>query len=121
MNQTSPGPSVSTSTRVGIITSYYGLLLYFGALSVVTVGSFGNRSLLIWLFQTIPLLPFAWGINRDHLRTYFWLSMMVLLYFIGGVLIAFDPSRHWFGLIQILLCVVLFICLNLYIRQAQKQ
>ena len=120
MKQILPERSALSPIRYGVLISYYGLLLYFGALSAVTTGTLGSGSLLIWLFLAAPLVPFAWGLKRQHMRTYFWLSLMVLLYFIGGVLVALDPSRRWLGMVQIVLCFTLFVSLSLSVRVADS-
>ncbi len=100
----------------GVLFSYYGLILFFGGVSLLALESVRFTSLVIWLIQIAPLLPFAWGLHRQHRRSQLWLCLVVLLYFMHGVLVAFDPERRWQGLIQIAFCCGLFISLSLSIR-----
>ena len=93
----------------------YGLIA--GAL-IWSVLSFGTLS--IALLQTLPLLIFAPGLQRTRLRTYGWMSFVVLLYFTHGVLVAFRPEQLTQGLIEVLLCVALFTFLILFIRQYRE-
>jgi len=39
------------------------------------------------------------------------------LYFMHGVLIAFEPGRFWLGFVEATLCTVIFVLLILFIRQ----
>jgi|TARA_B100000315_G_scaffold237487_1_gene254321 uncharacterized membrane protein len=100
-----------------VLASYYGLIVYFGINSAFAVG-FGNASLLIiWFIQVFPLLLFAIGLHRQRVRTYTWLCLVVLLYFMHGVLVLFDPLRVWLGVMEVNLCVALFGCLVMLIRR----
>ena len=117
MNKPSPLPPAILRWQHLVFCSYYGLIIYFAVNSVLAVG-FGIAALLVvWLIQIAPLLLFAPGLHRRHLRTYAWLCFVVLLYFIHGVLLVFDPSRIWLGLTEVVLCVALFACLFVFIRQ----
>lgn len=103
--------------RKSLLACYYALLLYFVVSAVLVFGDFRVASLVIWLIQVTPLLIFARGLHRGALRTYGWVSFVILLYFMHGVLIAFEPERFWLGLTEVLLCSVIFVLLILYIRQ----
>ena len=78
--------------------------------------------------KVLPLcIPLA-GLLKNRLYTYRWVSLVVWLYFIEGVVRAWSdraPSR-WFALIEVLLCVLLFVACALHVRmrfraQAQVQ
>lgn len=115
------GSSTSTNTAQRfVLGSFYCLVVYFGAISLIALDSIRLSSFIIWLLQVAPLLPFAWGIHKQYQRSYLWLSLVVLLYFMHGVLVAFDPARLWQGLIQIALCAALFIALLYNLRQSTK-
>jgi|TARA_B100000315_G_C14283066_1_gene453914 uncharacterized membrane protein len=103
-----------------VLASYCGLIASFGINSALAVG-FGNVSLLvIWFIQVFPLLLFAIGLHRQRVRTYTWLCLVVLLYFMHGVLVLFDPLRVWLGVIEVNLCVALFGCLVMFIRRYRE-
>lgn len=99
-----------------VLGTCYGLMLYFLVSSTVAINSFGFSTLVIWLIQIIPLLLFMPGMHRHRVRSFAWMSFVVLLYFMHGVLVAFDPARRLFGLVEVGLCVVMFLFLILYIR-----
>ena len=99
-----------------VLWSFYGFLLFFGAISLTALDSVRMSSFAIWLLQIIPLLPFAPGLHAEHRRSYIWLSLLVLVYFMHGVLVAFDPARLWQGMIQIGFCAALFTSLLVYVN-----
>lgn len=103
-------------TRLAILSSYYALLFYFAINALAVFGDFRLTSLVVWLIQAAPLLLFAPGLHRAHLRTYGWVCFVILLYFMHGVVIAFEPERLWFGLVEVLLCTLIFILLIIFIR-----
>ena len=103
--------------RKSLLTAYYALLGYFVISAAMVFGEFRPASLVIWLIQATPLLIFARGLHYANLRTYGWVSFVILLYFMHGVLIAFQPGQFWLGLIESLLCILIFVLLILFIRQ----
>ena len=103
--------------RKSVLATFYALLGYFVVSAVLVFGDFRPASLVIWIIQVTPLLIFARGLHRANLRTYGWMSFVILLYFMHGVLIAFEPGRLWLGLVEVTLCTVIFVLLILFIRQ----
>ena len=103
--------------RKSLLTAYYALLGYFVISAAMVFGEFRPASLVIWLIQATPLLIFARGLHYANLRTYGWVSFVILLYFMHGVLIAFQPGQFWLGLIESLMCTLIFVLLILFIRQ----
>ena len=103
--------------RKSLLTAYYALLIYFVVSALMVFGELRPASLAIWLIQATPLLIFARGLHYANLRTYGWVSFVILLYFIHGVLIAFQPGQFWSGVVEALLCTVIFVLLILFIRQ----
>lgn len=100
---------------------YYGLIVFFGVVSLQALDSVRFSTLVIWLLQIAPLLPFAPGLHRQNKRICLWLSLLVLLYFIHGVQVAFDPERQLQGIIEAVLCLLLFSGLIGTIRSANRQ
>ena len=103
--------------RKSLLAAYYGLLIYFIVSALMVFGEFRPASLAIWFIQVTPLLIFARGLHYANLRTYGWVSFVILLYFMHGVLIAFQPGQLWLGLVEALLSTVIFVLLILFIRQ----
>ena len=71
----------------------------------------------IYLIQTIPLLLFLPGLYQTRLRSYAWLSFVILLYFMRGILTAFETKTRLIGLSEVLICTLLFCCIVLFIRR----
>jgi uncharacterized membrane protein len=110
-------PSSIELLRKSLLTAYYALLIYFVVSALMVFGEFRPASLAIWLIQVTPLLIFARGLHYANLRTYGWVSFVILLYFMHGVLIAFQPGQFWLGLVEALLSALIFVLLILFIRQ----
>lgn len=105
--------------RLFALASFYSLIGFFLVLSLLALDSIRLSSAIIWLLQVAPLLPFAWGLHKGIARVYMWLSLVTLLYFMHGVLVAFNPQRQIQGSVEILLCTLLFIALVAYVRAAR--
>ena len=76
----------------------------------------GARTEVIMAIELAPLLLLAPGLLLGHARTSAWTCFVVNLYFIKGVLAAFDPARSLLGWIEVLLSVSLFCAALLYTR-----
>ena len=113
-------PSHIATMRLGVLASYYALVGFFFVTTPLMLSSLSLGTLSIALLQTLPLLIFAPGLQRTRLRTFGWMSFVVLLYFIHGVLVAFRPAQLAQGLIEVGLCVALFTFLILFIRQYRE-
>ena len=109
-----PAP-IKTSKRL-VLNVYYGLIICFGVDTILISNDFTLTVVLIWLIRVMPLLPFSVGLHQNHPRTYTWLSFVVLLYFINGVLVSFDPERQIMGIVYAVLSVTLFSFLILFVR-----
>ena len=103
-----------------MLAACYGLLLNFLVSSLMVLNGLAAATLVIWLVQIIPLAIFLPGLHQRRLRSFAWVSFVILLYFMHGVLVAFDPGRRWFGLIEVSLCTVAFVALIIYIRQYRQ-
>lgn len=95
---------------------YYALLVYFAINSFLALGPSAALP-VVWSIQTVALLLFLPGLHQGKARSYAWMSFVVLLYFVHGVLLAFDAQRRWLGLTETVLCVLLFTSLIIYIRR----
>ncbi|SDG70019.1 Uncharacterized membrane protein [Pseudomonas benzenivorans] len=74
---------------------------------------------LLWVilaFQLAPLLLLAPGLILGNARAHAWTCFVVNLYFIQGVLAAFDPSKALFGWLETLLSFSLFCAALMYTR-----
>ena len=72
-------------------------------------------------FFALKVLPLAFplaGLAKRRLYTYRWVSLLIWLYFIEGVMRAWnDPvAPRWLPLLEIALCLVLFAACALHVR-----
>ncbi len=72
-----------------------------------------------WLaLKALPLcIPLA-GFLKNRMYTYRWVSLLVWLYFTEGVVRAWSDRApgNWLALLEVALCLVLFIACTLHIR-----
>ena len=107
--------------RLSALFCFYGLIIFFAFISYQALPSPNFATLLIWLIQIAPLLIFGPGLHLNIMRANIWLVFIVLLYFVHGVLVAFDEERRLLGLIEITLCAGLFCSLFLVIKKQQAK
>jgi uncharacterized membrane protein len=122
-NTSSPAiPAVVTRSRKAVLAFYFGILGLFTADAILTLsrGAPLGVAIFLWLFRLLPFLIFLPGLRRNNLRTYAWLSFVVLMFFTHAVVTAFVPGELFYGLIYSFLCVGLFCALLMYIRMAKK-
>ena len=76
-----------------------------------------------WLaLKVLPLcIPIA-GLLKNRMYTYRWLSLMIWLYFIEGVVRAWGDRRpgNVLALLEVVLCMVLFAACTVHIRTRQR-
>ncbi len=113
-------PTSLKNLKLATLICYYGLIFSFLLSTFLVFREVRLSSIVIWLLQVLPLLLFLRGLHRPYLRSYAWMSFVVLLYFIQGVLTAYDAERLWLGLIEVFFCVFLFLFLILFIREYRK-
>lgn len=104
-----------------ILACYYGLLALFLFISLTALDSFSAATPVIWLLQALPLLIFIGAVHGGKASQLIWFSLVVLLYFMHGVLVAFDPARLANGLLEVGLSAVLFCALMLYLKLARAK
>ncbi|MBL0093911.1 MAG: DUF2069 domain-containing protein [Piscinibacter sp.] len=100
-----PSPTVAWTQRVAV-ASLLGLIL-LGLAWELWLAPTGNRTLVL---KVLPLtLPLA-GLLKRRLYTYRWVSLVVWLYFIEGVVRAVGDRglSAQLAMIEILLCLSLF-------------
>jgi uncharacterized membrane protein len=72
--------------------------------------------------KVLPLcLPLA-GILKNRMYTYRWLSLLVWIYFTEGATRAWSdkPPGNWLAMIEVLLCLLLFVACALHVRLRLK-
>jgi uncharacterized membrane protein len=102
-----------------ILVCYYGLLALFLFISLTALDSFSVATPVIWLLQSLPLLIFIGAVHGGKASQLIWFSLVVLLYFMHGVLVAFNASRLANGLVEVGLSAILFCTLMLYLKLAR--
>jgi uncharacterized membrane protein len=73
--------------------------------------------------KVLPLvLPLA-GVLKNRMYTYRWLSLLVWLYFTEGVVRAWSDKApgNWLGLIEVVLCLLLFVACAMHVRVRLKK
>ena len=113
-------PAALQRTRFLALVCFWCLVLYFGFALLAAATPPAPLMLVAWLLQVLPLLLFLPGLVKGNPRSLLWLSLVDLLYFIHGVLVAFDPARRWLGIVECVLSALLFICLALFLRQRRQ-
>ena len=69
------------------------------------------------ILKPVPLLFAVFGVLKGRRYTYQWLSMLVLLYFMEGVVRAFDPGLTGIlAMIEAVLAAALFVFVLMYAR-----
>jgi len=103
-----------------VLLFYYGLfvVLFLNSLGMTT--GLSPTTLVMWILQVAPLTLFSLGLHRARVRTYQWLSFVVLMYFVHGVLAAFTPGRLTLGISEVTICCLLFVTLIVFIRKYQQ-
>ena len=103
-----------------VLVLFYGLFvaLFLNSLGL-TIG-LAPTTFVIWLLQVAPLTLFISGLHHVRIRTFQWLSFVVLMYFVHGVLTAFTPGKLMLGLLEVTICCLLFVGLIIFIRKHQQ-
>lgn len=121
MQATPPTPSPSHTVQLSrwvAVTSTVGLIL-LGLLWELWLAPTGTGTLAL---KVLPLcIPLA-GLLKNRMYTYRWVSLMVWLYFTEGVVRAWSDKApgNWLALLEVLLCIVLFVACTAHIRLRLK-
>ncbi|WP_137820599.1 DUF2069 domain-containing protein [Pseudomonas sp. 2FG] len=108
-------PRLALSRALSLL-SFGGLALLLLIWNLVYADLHGARPWVILSIELAPLLILAPGLLLGSARAHAWTCFVVNLYFIKGVLAAFDPSRSWLGWSETLLSLTLFCAALLYTR-----
>lgn len=102
--------------RIGASVSLLALILLCLVWEAILAPLKPGGSLLI--FKAVPLLLPLFGILGGRRYTYQWASMLILLYFIEGVVRAWADSgiSARLALVEILLCLIFFCCAIFYAK-----
>ncbi len=103
-------------SRVASLVSFLGLAILLVVWNLKFANVPGNLLWVILGVQLVPLLLLAPGIILGHARAHAWACFVVNLYFIQGVLAAFDPSKALYGWLLTALSVSLFCAALMYTR-----
>jgi uncharacterized membrane protein len=94
-------------------------LILLGLLWELWLAPTGSGTLAL---KVLPLcIPLA-GLLKNRMYTYRWVSLMVWLYFTEGVVRAWSDKApgNWLALLEVLLCIVLFVACTAHIRLRLK-
>jgi uncharacterized membrane protein len=103
-----------------VLILFYGLwlVLFFNSLTLTT--GLSVTTFVIWAFAVFPLALFTPFLHRAGIRAYAWLSFVVLMYFVHGVLTAFTPGKLLVGILETACCCLLFATLIALIRKYRQ-
>lgn len=111
-----PLPPFVSRTRALAVASLLGLIVLSLAWELWLAPLRPGGS---WLaLKALPLtLPLA-GLLKNRMYTYRWVSLMVWLYFMEGVVRAWGDRSpgNWLALLEVLLCTSLFAACALHVR-----
>lgn len=101
-------------TRAVAVGSLLGLIVLGLAWELVLAPT-GNRTLVL---KVLPLAIPLVGLLKNRMYTYRWVSLMIWLYFIEGVIRASGDRglSAWLAGIEVLLCVMLFAACAVHVR-----
>jgi len=110
---------VMRAARIAALSSLLALIA-LGLAWELWLAPTGSGTLAV---KVLPLVFCAFGLWRHRMYTYRWLSLLVWLYFLEGVLRATTEQgiSQLLAALEILLCLVLFGVCSLYIRWRLRQ
>ncbi|MHA6494767.1 DUF2069 domain-containing protein [Pseudomonas borbori] len=108
-------PRMAISRAVTLL-SFFALAALLLVWNLIFANIPGELLWVILIFQLVPLLLLAPGLILGNARAHAWACFVVNLYFIQGVLAAFDPSKALFGWLETLLSFSLFCAALMYTR-----
>jgi len=107
-------PAMVRWTRAAAVGSLLGLI-FLGLAWELVLAPTGNRTLVI---KVLPLAVPLIGLLKNRMYTYRWVSLMIWLYFIEGVIRASGDGglSATLACIEIALCVILFAACSAHVR-----
>ena len=109
-------PAHVSLTRLLAVSSLLGLIVLGLAWELWLAPVRPGGTLLA--LKVLPLCVPLSGLLKNRMYTYRWVSLLIWLYFIEGVVRAYgDPApSSYLALIEIFLCVLLFVACALHVR-----
>ena len=98
------------------LASFFGLIALLTLNNLLFADLHGARIGVILAVELVPLALLLPGMLLGNARAHAWTCFVVNLYFIKGVLAAFDPSRALFGWLEVAISLALFVSALLYVR-----
>ena len=77
-------------------------------------------SIILLLFQSLPLLVVLPGIYRNRYQAYSWLCFIILMYFTAYVVEVGSPLREWTDYLGLTLSILIFVSAMFTSRQLQR-
>lgn len=110
-----PPPTVVRYTRAAALAALVALIV-LGLAWELWLAPTGSGTLAI---KVLPLVLCLAGLWRHRMYTFRWLSLLLWLYFLEGVIRATTERgvSMVLAILEIVLCVVLFACCSVYIRR----
>jgi uncharacterized membrane protein len=109
-----PGPAAATRL---LHASWLGLLAWQVAWHALLPAPYGSRNWILAGLALAPLVALSPGLLRGTPRGRFWSLLLVMLYFIVGVVEAWsNPGQRLAAAAQVFLCVSFFTGLVLVTR-----
>ena len=110
--------SAQTKTIAGrtVLVSTFLLICIIFIINVI--GSAFNPVILI--VQIIPLGLTIPGQLKESSRAIQWLCFVDLFFLVQGILLCFTPGRLIFGLIETLICLLIFFSAIIFIRASRN-
>nr|WP_240928499.1 DUF2069 domain-containing protein [Pseudomonas fulva] len=103
-------------TRALSLAFVLGLIVLLVVNNLWFANLHGARVSVILAIELLPLLLVLPGMVSGSARAHAWACFVVNIYFIKGVVAAFDPARALFGWLELLVSLGLFTAALLYVR-----
>ncbi len=109
---------VVRTARAVALTAVLGLIA-LGLAWELWLAPTGSGTLAL---KVLPLLPCLAGLLRHRMYTFRWLSLLVWLYVLEGVMRATSESglSQQLAMAELALCLLIFAACGLYIRRRQR-
>ena len=104
------------ATRVLSLVGLFSLMALLTVNNLWFANLHGARVGVILAIELVPLLLVLPGMLMGSARAHAWTCFVVNLYFIKGVLAAFDPARALLGWLEVGISLVLFVSALLFVR-----
>lgn len=103
-------------SRIASLICFFGLFVLLAAYYLIFADLHGARPWVILSIELVPLLLLTPGMLTGSARGHSWTCFVINLYFIKGALAVYDPNRHLFGVLEMLVSIAVFTSALLYVR-----